>query len=84
MIRGQYEIVFRCVCGETHGTDIDVGFPPEIAKQTVADVYGNNPPSQLKQFLDKPFFCYVKHAIVELPGLDSFYFSFVQPIPLVG
>jgi len=84
MIRWQYEIVFKCVCGETHGTDIDVGFPPEIAKQTGADVYGDNPSPQLKEFLEKPFFCRVKQAIVELPSLDSFYFSFVQPIPLVG
>jgi len=84
MIRGQYEIVFKCVCADIHGTDIDVGFPPEVAKQTVAHVYGNDPPLRLKQFLATPFYCQTKQAIVELPSLDSFYFSFVQPIDLVG
>lgn len=84
MTRGQYEIVFKCACGEIHGTGINCGFPPEVAKQTAAHVYGNDPPLPLKQFLASPFFCPVKQANVELPNLESFYFSFVQPIDLVG
>ena len=84
MIRGQYEIVFKCACKETHGTGINVGFPPEVAKQTAASVYGNTPPLPLEEFLATPFFCSVIQAKVELPGLESFYFCFVQPIDLVG
>lgn len=84
MIRGQYEIVFKCACGETHGTGINVGFPQGVAKQTAASVYGNNPPLPLKEFLAAQFFCPVKQATVELPDLELFYFSFVQPIDLVG
>ncbi len=85
MIRGQYEIVFKCVCGDVHSTEIDVGFVDhELAKQSAAYVYGDNLPQSLREFLAVPFFCRATQANVDPPDLNSFYFTFVQPIDVIA
>jgi|GEM_PF-4532251 len=78
MIRGQYEIVFKCVCGNVHGTEIDLGFVDhELAKQSAAYVYGDNlPQSRENSLLCRFSVPQNKHTLTSPTWIPSISLSF--------